>query len=342
MSADERLAAEGLVRMSKGMCDDLASDPELEKVLTAELTAMLGASGGRRKRMRGGIRVGETVKALMAALCATGSMVFNEITGYPLLKIKGLTDRLNNLNTPAGKADKDALISKVKTLLKASVGGIAVADLSSPSSRLVKLAVVIIRALNEVYPNAFYSLERLPTLAVNLMTIGVEAAPIIKGGIVTAAATWALRIVYRRLAKPAGEKAARAAITARDFLLSDESADAVVDAVIDQIPRLAEMALQAGSGAVRAAGTVWAGRLRNASGKFVDKSRSEAAAIAGAVAALGVPAGAEAAMASSGEAEADAVAEASQIVASSTGSGRRRKTRKLIRQSKKRTLRRKY
>lgn len=339
MSAADRLAAaEGMLMLGK--CDSLVSDPDLEKVLTAELTAMFGKTGGRRKRMRGGIRIFQAVKSLMAALCATGKMVFTEITDYPMLRMKEMEDKLKRLGTAEGKADKDALVAKVKTLLKSGAGGIALADLSSPSSRLVKLSIGILQALNEIYPNALYAFERIPALATNLATIGSAASPIISTAIVTAASAWALRIAYRRIFKPAGEKAAAAAVDVANFLTDDEKIDEAIDAVVDQIPRLAEMALEAGGGAVRAAGTVWAGRLRNRAGRFLDQAVGEAAAVAGAIAALGAPEAAVAAMEAAGEAHEDAVMEAEQM-APPVG-GRRRKTRKHVRKSKKRTLRRKY
>ena len=140
-------------------------------------------------------------------------------------------------------------------------------------------------------------------------------------------------MAYRRLVAPTAARAASIAIVSRDFLLSDDSVDAVIDNVVGQIPQLAEMALQAGRGAVRATGTVWAGRLRSA--------KIEAASVAGAISALGGQEAAVAALEADGESHSDAEAEVAQLLADMPG-GRRHRTRKNRRKHKKRTLRRKH
>lgn len=317
--------------LSEMKCD---LNADFARALEAELIGAM-SGGGKRRRLRGGMRIVDTVKSLMAALCTAGSTAMDEITDYPLTKMQGIADSLNLMKqaTPEGRAAKAAFGERVRTALKTSVGGLALADLSSPQSRIVRLATVILRVLEDVFPRVFHSLDRIPTLASNLAIIGANAAPVIGSALVTAAATWAIRMVYRRLVKPSAERAAAIAIVSRDFLLSDASVDAVVDHVIGQVPQLAEMALQAGRGAVRATGTVWAGRLRSA--------RIEAASVAGAIGALGGRGAAVAALEAGGEEHSLAEAEVAELLADMPG-GRRRRTRKHRKNHKKRTLRRKY
>lgn len=347
-------------------------DAELENLLKAELGAAMSRGGGRRKRMRGGMQVIAAVKALKAALCSTGRMTLSDAVNSPVGLMTPITDYLNKVqeDSDEGKAAKAAFYSKIKTLLKASVGGIAFKDLASPNSKIVRVAVVILNALNEALPNPIeMGIQKLPDLGANLALMATSAGPVINTAIVTAACFWALRAVGRRAIQLVDGMTEVFKKIPED--LSDEKTDKAIDAVLERVPQLAEMALSAGRAAVRGAGSVWAGRLRSASRN--NSTNPERAVVA--AAAIGAGAGqgaAAAALADEGrpvvtedEADAGDIADAAAApadgeaadaaapapaAAAETVAGRRRtrklrkmrRLRKMLTVRRKRTLRRKH
>lgn len=348
-------------------------DAELLHLLEAELTEAMSRVGGRRKRMRGGMRVIAAVKALKAALCSTGRMTLSDAVNSPVGLMTPITDYLNKVqeDSDEGKAAKAAFYSKIKTLLKASVGGIAFKDLASPNSKIVRVAVVILNALNEALPNPIeMGIQTLPDLGANLKLMANSAGPVINTAIVTAACFWALRAVGRRAIQLVDGMTEVFKKIPED--LSDKKTDEAITAVLERVPQLAEMALSAGRAAVRGAGSVWAGRLRSASrNNSTNPERAVVAAAAiGAGAGQGAAAAAladegrpvdevdeadagdiadEAAAPADGEAAAAAPAPA-PAAAAETVAGRRRtrklrklrRLRKMLTVRRKRTLRRKH
>ena len=330
-------------------------DPEVVKVLTAALTVKEGmtAGGSRRKRMRGGMRVIAAVKALNAALCKTVRMTVSDAVNYPAGLMQPVTDFLTKIHedTETGKAAKNAFYTKIKTILTGSIGAVTVKDLASPNSRIVAIAIVVLNALNDSLPNPLQvGIQALPDLTSNLALMATSAAPVINTALVTAASFWALRAVKRRVIDPFVNTIFEVLSKVPEELSdekTDEAIDKAIDAVMAQVPQLAHMALSAGRGAVRAAGTVWAGRLRGA-----NQANPEAAVVAGAAIGAGAEREAvDAALSAEGPAANPAdVAEIVEEAAASadapagTVAGRRRtrKLRKMRNTRRKRTLRRKY
>lgn len=325
-------------------------DVDLEKLLTAELTVAMSGGSSRRKRMRGGMQVIAAVKALKAALCSTVRMTVSDAVNYPAGLMQPITDFLMKIqeDSDEGKAAKAAFYSKIKSLLKASVGTVAMTDLASPSSKIVRIAVVILKALNEALPNPLQvGLQALPDLTENLTLMATSAAPVINTALITAASFWALRAVKRRVIDPFVNTIFETVSKVPEDL-SDKKTDEAIDAVMAQVPQLAHMALNAGRGAVRAAGTVWAGRLRSSNQANPEGAVVAAAAIGAGAArdAAAAAMSAEGPAANDGDVD-DIAAEAAPAASEgeAVAGGRRRRTRKLRKMRnvrRKRTLRRKH